>query len=265
MCLVEEEPLIDGVEINSDSLNALYLGIGLCNSDELSHEMPFDVLSMLLSGEKLKRELGFLHNDVLIADEHAKTNGLDLSDIDTAAKYRRDLFWQIFDRLGLRDWNVHLASDICRKSDYMDTLREVSMSLPPGMHQYVAMELADMEWFRKNGTDVKLGWRSKGSKYDEEFFDRLYREHIDRPLTFIYTKPGRALNGNTFPPYLSTHEPNERLNLIRDEDIESKIRQMPKKTRRYFSQITQLFESLGYPLPDGSLAERLSAMYGVLL
>ena len=107
--LIETNKSLDGL---SDIVlpTSLYFGIGLCNGGaqtQLSQGVPIDILSMVLVGEILAEK-----KYILIADEHAKTNGFSENEVlDLASRYRETINKAI-QNMGLCGWEVVLASEI---------------------------------------------------------------------------------------------------------------------------------------------------------
>lgn len=245
--LVRLEPLMKDLDLGSpdNPLDALYFGIGLGIDREFSYELPFDVVLTILAAEKIKRELELRGIDVLIADENTKMANRYSLGIDELADIRRDQILSICRNLGLENWKVYLASEIAKTPEY----QEILSSLPFFRNQYLLMELADMEWFRRiKGTDIKLGWTSSATDHDERWFDSNYRRSIGTRMTFPYTEAGRTVRGNAAPPYLHLDDSRDRLLIREGEEIERKFRRMPPAVQKFYGHLTNLFASLGYPI-----------------
>ncbi|MBI4168088.1 MAG: hypothetical protein HY515_03965 [Candidatus Aenigmarchaeota archaeon] len=265
--MMKEEPLITGVSVGAELQNSTgnYFGIGLSNRHGLTAELPFDVMMLVLGAELTKRKLDLETVTTLIADEHAKTNGFSESEIDAIAKSRREFLFRSLDRLNFRNWEVYLGSEIAREPQHQQIL---SCAFPG--NRYERMQLADMEFFRSRRKSIKIGWKHNGMEFDERHFDSMYESSFGKGTTFIYTQPGRALDGTPLPPYL--HVPNKpRLVLSETEDIRQKVEQMPKRVRSHFNRMADLFEKLVYGSASSAnnnnpenLEKRLKNIYGVV-
>ncbi|MBD3155182.1 MAG: hypothetical protein GF368_00820 [Candidatus Aenigmarchaeota archaeon] len=232
-------------------LDALYFGIGLGTTRGLSYELPLDLMTPILAAEGIKRNLGLRRVDVLIADQHMKETGHDPSQVDSLARERLGQVDRIRTKLGLDGWNVHLASDITSTSEY----QEIQSEIPFLRNPYVRMELADMEWFRRRGIDIKLGWRSSATDHDEGWFDSQYQQHVGSGMTFPYTRAGRTIDGNAVPPYSHVGLPGNRLLLRNGEDVPGKFQRMPKAVQKHYGHLTNLYADLGYPVTGGKSQE----------
>ncbi len=264
--IMKEELMITGVSPGSDLQNAagIYFGIGLSNRHGLSYELPFDAMIMILAGEFSRRKLNIETVATLIADEGAKTNGFDEIEIDNLAKSRREFLLRTLDRLNFKNWEIPLGSEIAR-DPYHKEIRSGSF---PGNH-YERMQLADMEFFRSKGKNVKVGWKHEGMEFDERHFDTMYASAFGNRTTFVYTEAGRALDGTPLPPYL--HVPNKsRLMLSKTEDVHEKVGLMPKRVRAHFNRTLDLFDKLVYGCAQNynntpeNLEKRLKDVYGLL-
>ncbi len=265
--IVEEEPLFTGLSIGGDLQNSTgnYFGIGISNRHGLTEDLPFDVMMLVLGSEFAKRKLDLETVTALIADEHAKTNGCDDSQIDAITKSRREFLFRTLDRLEFENWDVRLASGIAKEPYHKEILSAISVG-----NGYERMQLADMRFFSANNKSVKIGWKHDPMEFDERRFDRLYESAFGKGTTFMYTEPGRSLDGTPLPPYL--HVPDkQRLVLSEKEDIHQKVEQMTKKVRAHFNRTADLFEKLLYGSALGSqnnkpghLEKRLKEIYGVI-
>lgn len=245
--LLEKEPLlvsasviIEGTDNPIDNSIGNYFGIGLSNRNGVSRELPFDVLGMVLSSELIRRELDLDRSTVLIADEHAKVNGCEM-EIDKVAKERKEFLEATLEKLRLSNFNVALSSNVAKDTEYAQILSTIKIG-----ERYERLQLADVEWFRKRGVGIKIGWSHPSMRFDERHFDEFYRAvFFGNPIAFIYTQAGRSLDGTPLPPYMHIAD-KPRLLLKADEDIDYKTDQISKGVRAYFNHLLDLFEKMVY-------------------
>ena len=211
--LIETSPSLEGLAENPDITDgsSIYLGTGLSTHNSISIGLPFDVLSMMLTAEKIKKGLGMKGIFHQIADTHAKSNHLvDDSAIDRLAKEQRELLLRIAERLNLQDYHILLASETENDELYRELLPSIKVQLPDDMHEYRVRELTDIEWFRvQKNMALKIGWiidsGNQDSKFDERSYDKTYREKINNLVSFVYVKAGRTLDRKRpkASPYIS--------------------------------------------------------------
>ena len=195
---------------------------------------------MILAGELVKRKLKLKEGTILVADSEAKTNGFADQEIDRVARSRKDLLYMALENMEFDGWEITLSSEMANHPLYRDILERLDM---PG--RYETIQLADMEYMRNCGKSVKVGWESRASDFDERHFDGRYVSKFGKATTFLYTEPGRTLEGKRMPPYL--HGPAEsRLYLESEEDAAVKVSAMPGKVMAYFSRILNLFDQTVY-------------------
>lgn len=260
--LVESEPSLAGINpggFGDIQKGSIYYGTGLSTAKELSIALPFDVLSMVLVSEKIRRALGMKKIYHHIADTHAKSNKLFSDDVvDRRTHDVKETMLRVASNMGLVDFEVMLASDFDTSPEYM----EIYQSFGTDKHEYVKREVADMEWYRKQkGVAIKLGWIIQASEtelgFDERVFDREYKATIGECLSFMYLKPGRTFDKSRpkVSPYI--HVSNEtRILLEADEDAKRKIAEAEVRlgdkhlggARRNLSDIIRLYEKLIQPL-----------------
>lgn len=239
---LQSEPTLTGLIIGNDLGNSIgnYFGIGISNRHGLTEHLPFDALSMMLLAELTKRELHLQDSTLIVADEHAKTNGFNEADIDRIAKSRKDFLERTLDRLGFINWEVVLGSEIAKNPQYEEILPRIDRG-----NRYERAQLADMELYRRVKRGIKIGWKHEPMEFDERHFDELYRAIFGNTTTFVYTEAGKALDGTPLPPYLDS--PNRpRLFLREGEDLDYKVSQMSRRVRTYFNRILDLHERVLY-------------------
>ncbi len=255
--LAGKEYLISEVSVGTEleSSTGCFFGLGLSSRNSLTKELPFDAIGMVLTAEVVKRELGLETATLLIANEHAKTNGFDSNEIDRIATSRHALLSGAIKNMGFAGWNVVLASDMSKDPAYSSVLS----GLGDG-NAYEKMQTANVEHFRRRGIKIKIGWMHEGMDFDERCFDSMYRMQFGNAETFVYTEAGRSLDGTRLPPYL---EPSakERLFLRKGEDIARKVDLMPRTVRKHYIKILNKLENLtGSSLDiNGTVEEKLKS------
>jgi hypothetical protein len=95
---------------------ALFFGIG-GGSKALCKGLPFDVLGMLLTGEKLKRELCLSECRILLANRITYTNiqkspEFSMVSIDNVMKGEKELLQLAVNKFGFSNWKVFLQTDL---------------------------------------------------------------------------------------------------------------------------------------------------------
>ena len=252
------EPHITGFVYGNglEDSTGCYFGIGLSNKSGLTEQLPFDALGLVLTAELVRERAELEKVTVLIADEHAASSN-NRESVRRVAGARRDFVQELINKMDLKQFNIVFGSEVAR----------------PEVHglngnRYETLQVGDMEFFRQNGSGVKVGWKYNGMDFDERRFDDMYTS-IFGPLTsFIYTEPGRSLDGFAMPPYLCTEKP--RLLFQKGEDIDYKVDQMTKETRAYFIRLLDLYSKVvcghsgvGRNSPD-KLKRRLKEVYSVV-
>lgn len=258
------EPLVTGFIPGSELENSTgcYFGIGLSNKDGLTEYLPFDVLGLVLAAELVRRRAELDKSTVLIADEHAATNSSDSPAISRISNDRRGFLYRIFERFDFYNFDVVLGSELFTNSSHARVAGRVDGN------RYERLQIADMEFFQATNNGIKIGWKHGMMEYDERRFDALHSELFGSVTSFVYTEPGRALDGTAMPPYLCTTKP--RLLFLEKEDINYKVDHMPRKVRAYFIRLLDLYDKLvcghsgnGRNAPD-KLKRRLREVYSTV-
>ncbi len=231
--LIETELSLQGIQEPIPKV-AAYFGIGLSNgSPELTTGLPIDILSMLLTAERIAKR-----KHILVADSHALTNGFTALSVDQIAREEQEVLQRTIENFKLENWSVVLASRIDCSPEYT-----TGLSTTVGEHEYVRKELADMRWFHEEkGVDLKIGWALKGNKNsDEVSFDQKFREQFGERLSFIYVVPGRTFNPKKLraAPYFCG-DPEARILIRRGEDVAGKI---AAAKERFGSEATKPYEN----------------------
>jgi hypothetical protein len=271
--LVEAAPSVDG--LNPDTVTtpggSIYYGTGLSTSKELSIALPFDVLSMVLVAEKIRRATGMDTIYHFIADTHAKSNKLFPDEVvDQRAKETKEQLERMFANLGLDHFQIIFASDFDKTPEY----QEIYDGFDTDKHDYVKREVADIEWLRKfKDLKLKVGWIIQSSETnlgsDERVFDREYKDKMGNNISFVYLKPGRTFDKSRpkASPYI--HIPTEtRLLLSKNEDVKAKLEAATQVwgdkhlggARGYFIDIIRAYEKLIGPLGNIPIEEKIQAV-----
>lgn len=258
-------------------------------SQRLCQGLPFDVLSMVLTAEKLRRDLNAGAINILCANDITYTNigkhpSFSQEVIDKVMAAERDLLSLVVERFGLADhFNIFLSTDLERiigaelKKSY-DAMVEDAKQAPFVHDEHYAMEISEMyHLINQTLGGIKLGWFMQRAnpnqpKYimDEQPFDARYALYMaSRGLTntvsIPYTRAGIRLypdkNGlpEKAPPYID-YDPKNRILLSPFENAEAKMVEASnygggtnlKYLRRHFRTIFALFEQLvlGETIPE---------------
>lgn len=209
--------------------------------------LPFDVLKMVLTGEKIRRELGLSQCFVLGADEITYTNigktpEFTKDKVDNIIGAEIALLNEFFGRFGLKHWQAIKQSQLAQHfspnkvAEWRTNIEQADKVSFVGGHHY-AIEMADIQLFVPNG--IKLGWWTRpltvGTGYimDEQPFHArfsLLKAFLGKPhaTTLLYTHAGaRLLLGKDGliekeAPYI-TYTPEKRLLLSPFEQVERKL------------------------------------------
>ncbi len=275
--LFEREPSLQGInpEVQDFRDKAVYFGTGLCNPKELSKEVPFDVLSMVLCSEKIRRVIGLKKTYHFIADSHALSNeAFDARKVELLARKRRQLFQKMAKNFGFNRYEVVQASDF----DNTDRYKAILNRIPKLGHEYVRRELTDIEWFRQQkGVVIKMGWIIQATKtllgFDERLFDSKYAETLGNNMCFLYVRAGRTFNRRRpkASPYIHLEGEN-RILLKPDEDVELKFARAEESlkdkhlggARKHLNYILRLYQELVSPLSRGSTEERIAEVISTI-
>ena len=273
--ITETNPSLEGIskDFFYDQNSSLYLGTGLCTYHSMSIGLPFDVLSMILTAEKLRRDLGMKETFHQIADTHAKSNKFyNENEIDELAKRERDLLIQIVEKLRIPNYNIILASETESHPVYIELFEQVTSKVPTDTHEYRIRELTDIEWFRvEKNVKIKIGWTIDGgtqhSKFDERSYDSLYKECVSDKVSFVYVKAGRILDKKRpkASPYISIAG-ETRIMIDQNEDPKQEIGIGVKNFNgdktlgsalKYYVGILRLYQSVVGKLESNTVEDRI--------
>lgn len=277
--LVEYQLSAEGILGSSRSRppTAIFVGTGLCTSKEISVALPLDTLGMLLPAVKIQRAVGASSVIVLIADEHARSNGsFRAAEIDEIAAANEDAFRRVASAFSLNELKVVRASHFHSTPDYLAVLEEVDGKAPDSEHAYFRKEVADIEFLdRTCGGIIKVGWTISGSgnmerRHDEVAFDQRFRAWMGRHVPFVYCKAGRVLDERRpkASPYVAT-DPARRVCLRRGEDIREKLKAaesfvaapVVKGVRTHLGAIVRCFCDVVEPI-SGQVEDRAQQIIG---
>ena len=268
--LIEQEPLLEtgpslkGINpaIVADQSGSIYFGTGLCTPTKISAGLPFDILSMTLCAEKIRRVLGFTEIYHHIADTHALSNQRFASDsIAKLAERMRDTVELVAKNLGLEHYKAMLASEFDTTPRYESILADIQTQ----EHEYVRRELADVEWYRQEkNLRLKVGWiiqaKETKLKFDERLFDREYLKVVNGEMCFVYVKAGRTFDKSRAKasPYIYL-EDEKRIILSADENVRSKIRDAnpSQKVLSHLGKIVRLYEEVVGPVEGSELEDKI--------
>ncbi|KKQ07241.1 MAG: hypothetical protein US18_C0022G0005 [Parcubacteria group bacterium GW2011_GWB1_36_5] len=277
---------------NFENHPPIFFGIG-GGSRNLCKALPFDVLGMVLTAEKLKRDLQLSECRVLFANRITYTNiskspEFSKKSIDRVLIGERDLLQFVIKKLGFRDWRLFLDSDVEKIFEpksvnlFEEIIRNADQTHLVGGHHY-AIEMAEMWLLAGEGHGgVKLGWFinnedkvNGGYIMDEQPFDARYalfmaKQNISNTITLAYANAGAKLNPgrggalDKAPPYIC-YEPDERLLLSPFEKVYEKLERASlsgggmrfKYYRKLMSGITDLFEELVLGADSGKTIKRI--------
>lgn len=258
----------------------LFFGIG-GGSKKLCNGLPFDVLGMLLTGEKLRRELQLSECRILLANRITYTNihknaEFSKKSIDNVMKGERDLLQLIIEKFKFKEnWKIFLQTDLERiigkknKDKYEEIIKLADSVNLVGGHHY-SIEMADI-WslVGQESGGVKLGWfirnldkKNGGYIMDEQPFHARYNlfmalQNMKNNVTLTYINAGARLYPNIIgsleksSPYIC-YQPQNRLLLSPFEQPLKKLKEATlagggfqfKYYRNLMSGIVDLFEDL---------------------
>ncbi|MBU0722416.1 hypothetical protein KKA93_03110 [Patescibacteria group bacterium] len=257
----------------------LFFGMG-GGSKELCKGLPFDVLAMLLTGEKIKRNLKLSECRILLANRITYTNipkNPEFSEIaiDNVMNGEKDLLKLVINKFGFQNWKIFLQTDLEKivgnkiKNGYEKLIQVADKTELVGGHHY-SIEMADI-WAlvgQENG-GVKLGWfirnldkENGGYIMDEQPFHARFNlfmalHGLKNNVTLTYANAGaRLYPGPTGAlekesPYIC-YQPENRLLLSPFEQPIKKLKEATlagggfqfKYYRNLMSGIINLFEEL---------------------
>ncbi|OGK31061.1 hypothetical protein A3F29_02190 [Candidatus Roizmanbacteria bacterium RIFCSPHIGHO2_12_FULL_33_9] len=278
---VAERVSFDGINPNTEfrSSTPLLIGIG-GGGREISRGLPFDVLTMILTAEQLRRDAGLGTCYIVCADDAAYTNvgvkeGFTDDKVHRVIQAKKELIQLVVDQLGFSDnFSIFLGSNIQSTigtggievfNDITDQIRS-----DYGVGEYFAIEIAQMYSLVGRGKGaVKIGWfnkrisiRNKRTFMDELSFDAFYKVFCSQQglpdiLSCVYVnagvnlKPGQNDQVVKEPPY-TCYDPETRILLNPAENAERKLNPIVNNQnkpanisiRKYYDNLIRLFEDV---------------------
>ncbi|MGB4966521.1 MAG: hypothetical protein WBO77_05465, partial [Microgenomates group bacterium] len=245
----------------------------------LSRDLPLDILSMILTAEQLRRNVGLGNCYIICGDDVAQSNigrssDFTESNIDEVAQIRVKSLRYVIEKLGFDDhMTVLLGSKIDSVipsdvfADYQHMCDEL---LARGAQPYFALETAQIwalagqskggvkvSWFSRNNSSYE-----KGTILDEKPFDDFYRNSmrdlfVENTVSTVYTRAGvrtaPAHNGHVKKesPYVC-YDPAERLVINNMDEVEHMLEnvlhgeELPYRNSvyRYYLHLARLYEAV---------------------
>jgi len=236
---------LDSVTLPNDS--SIYFGTGICSYKDLSKGTPLDILSMILTAASLRKKFGFrtiFHN---IADSHALTNNFSKESVEAMTEHYEDTVKKVKKALNIENYEVLRASAFNEDDEYKEILQMIENKPELAtLHSYARQEMADIEFFRRKGAMLKIGWTMSipSSQFDESFYDRNFREYVSPTVGFVYVVPGRSFDKNKprVAPYVDFN-PAVRI-MIPDEDVSAKIKKAETELGKSFESRAKYYLDL---------------------
>eukprot|EP01118_Nematostelium_gracile_P000165 TRINITY_DN10153_c0_g1_i1.p1 TRINITY_DN10153_c0_g1~~TRINITY_DN10153_c0_g1_i1.p1 ORF type:complete len:299 (+),score=73.60 TRINITY_DN10153_c0_g1_i1:22-897(+) len=214
---------------NTATQRNLFFGTGLCTTTAPSRGLPFDVLVYILKALELRLLLGLDEIIHYLPDTHAATNEffIDKQQPRMIAERYKAMIERFCAALQIERYTVVIASDIDTTREYQALLEQIPRLEDPKATEYARRQWCDTEFFRRyRGVVLKLGWCvdvKKPAKYDERYFDGLYRDHLGDCLSFVYTVPGRTFDSGRANVCPYTSPDGESRVLIEKGDITNQL------------------------------------------
>ncbi len=208
-----------------------WFGVGVTTSTGLSHGLPLDVLGLVYSQELVRRALGWSRSLVVVADSNAQAAGADALAVRRVAV-------QVERRLRDLTTALGLPVDVCLTSSLGRPQALPGFSRLHRLPPYVAHQLAQMEHLRQQGIGLKVGWTWPGALHDERYFDDLHARELGTRTGSVYVCGGVTLDPRRprACPYVCG-DPQARLMLRADEDLERKLARAPAVGRRRYERL----------------------------
>lgn len=258
----------------------LFFGMG-GGSKALCKGLPFDVLTMILTGENIRRKMNIGKCRILLANRITYTNipknaEFSKESIDRVMTAERDIINLILKKFGISDyWEAFLQTDIENvigkeaKKQYEEMIEQGDKSKIVGGHHY-SIEMADiyalvgreqggikLGWFIRNLDKVNGGYIMDEQPFHARFVLFMAKQNMKNKVTLAYANAGaRLYPGPTGElekesPYIC-YQPDNRLLL---SPFEKPIEKLKKATlaggafqykyyRNFINGIIDLFENL---------------------
>ncbi len=245
----------------------VFLGIGLCSGLEPSKALPLDTVGYLLIAEAVRKSLGARSLEILIADAHAISCGVDRETVENLAEHACLVLSKLRTLGGFESMNIVKASEIHLTRIYRSIFETVKSRSSFFDHPYFTREAADIEFIRRQHESmVKIGWTMgcSGALRDERAFDDCYKKWVGNRVAFVYTKPGRILDDahSRGAPYIEV-DLSRRICIQKDEDVGAKLNssingvsdQNTRAVRSHIKAVCRLYSKMVEPL-TGTVEER---------
>lgn len=258
----------------------LFFGMG-GGSKALCKGLPFDVLTMILTGEDLRRKLGLKKCRILLANRITYTNiprnkEFSKESIDSVMKTEKEIILLVLKKFKILEyWDVFLQTDIEtiigkeENIEYERFINEADNSKIVGGHHY-SIEMSDIySLVGKNSGGIKLGWfirnidaKNGGYIMDEQPFHARFalfmaEQNHRNKVTLAYANagvrlyPGTTGNLEKESPYIC-YQPYNRVLL---SPFEKPVEKLEKATlagggfeykycRKFMNGIIELFEKI---------------------
>lgn len=236
--IIQQEPLIK-THLSQKGLQRLpegappscvFIGLGLGTSMRLGEALPLDLLGVLLPAERVRRAICAPTLAVMIADNHAYSNGFGQLQVQRSVRRLARSLVRIKAAFGLKELEIIKASDFHSTSEYQRILAQVEARAPARTHPYFKLEVADICYMeRTQGGLIKVGWTIRTSPgasttNDELAFDRKFLRWTGLKSGFIYCSAGRTLDDlhPKVSPYICLDK-ERRICLDPGESIREKV------------------------------------------
>ena len=258
----------------------LFFGMG-GGSKALCKGLPFDVLTMILTGEDIRRKMNLGKCRILLANRITYTNiprnsEFSKESIDKVMAAERDIINLVLKKFGFdKYWEAFLQTDIEdiigeeAKQQYEELIKKGDKSKIVGGHHY-AIEMADiyslvgrdtggikLGWFIRNLDKVNGGYIMDEQPFHVRFALFLATLNLTNKVTLAYANAGaRLYPGPTGElekesPYIC-YQPENRLLLSPLENAVDKLKKATiaggafqyKYYRNFINGIIDLFENL---------------------
>jgi hypothetical protein len=270
--IIKDDGLFSNSFMNIQGTN-IFFGVGLATDKEVSVGIPFDILGMILTAERMRSKLSFDKVIIQIADEHAISNSfVNKSKIQLSANSLKRRLDRMMERFGFDNFEIVLSSEtskfeIKEELSNIQLDRELSKLL---QNKYFFLELVDIEFFRRfHNVSTKISWMIPGTVsngHDERFFDSKFESVWGQNINFINLQPGFTFEKNNWrtSPYIHKEGQN-RILIDRDELVIDKFQKAEQEwndtnmigTKKHLQDIVRLFETMFGRIGNLSLEEKI--------
>jgi hypothetical protein len=233
---------------------SVFVGLGLVSSGQLTTEVPFDVLGLLLPAEKLRARFNLDAAVVQIADVHALAlNEFDPLEVMRVADLVEDTVRRALANLGLNTFKLFKASER-DKSILSPTIKDKIRADPRVTNDYILNEVLDIELLRKSfDMRIKLSWIIPGVEncgHDERLYDDIYTDVVRERVAFLHMQPGFSFDDTRWrlSPYIHLGG-DARILLTENENVSEKFSKYAgcsreKTVHNHLRRTVRAYESL---------------------